>query len=174
MRELENAPAERRQVSERPCDRGVNSRVNKDVDHASFTRRRTAVHTTVAGPSGHLPTLGRRVLQLTETTGQPGIALIGPASTHISCISPPMWCMSLSLSLDAKATLGSGEHRDGAGVDTCSIPKRLYPRIAYVSPMLMFSPHDFPPMFPNPTEEEPQGIRKVCSKRPEGMHGMVP
>ena len=40
----------------------------------------TAVHTTVAGPSGHLPTLGRRVLQLTETTGQPGVALIGPAS----------------------------------------------------------------------------------------------
>ena len=40
----------------------------------------TAVHTTVEGPSGHLPTLSRRVLQLTETTGQPGIALIGPAS----------------------------------------------------------------------------------------------
>ena len=40
----------------------------------------TAVHTTVAGPSGHLPTLGRRVLQLTETTGQPEFALIGPAS----------------------------------------------------------------------------------------------
>ena len=72
--------------------------------------------------------------------------------------------MSLSLSLDAEATLGSGEHRDGAGVDTCSIPKRLHPRIAYVSPMLMFSPHAFPPMFPNPTEGEPQDIRKACSK----------
>ena len=40
----------------------------------------TAVHTTVAGPSGHLPTLVRRVVQLTETTGQPEFALIGPAS----------------------------------------------------------------------------------------------
>ena len=40
----------------------------------------TAVHTMVAGPSGHLPTLGRRVVQLTETTGQPGLAVIGPAS----------------------------------------------------------------------------------------------
>ena len=80
LRELNNAPAERGQVSGRPCDRGVNSRVNKDVDHASFTRRHTAVHTTVAGPSGHLPTLGRRVAQLTETTGQPGLAVIGPAS----------------------------------------------------------------------------------------------
>ena len=38
----------------------------------------TAVHTTVEGPSGHLPTLGRRVVQLTETTGQPGIAVIRP------------------------------------------------------------------------------------------------
>ena len=54
--------------------------MNEDVDHASFTRRRTAVHTTVAGPSGHLPTLDERVVQLTETTGQPGFALIGPAS----------------------------------------------------------------------------------------------
>ena len=40
----------------------------------------TAVHTTVKGPSGHLPTLDGRVFQLTETTGQPGIALIGPDS----------------------------------------------------------------------------------------------
>ena len=62
LRELENAPAERGQVPERPCDRGVNSRVNKDVDHASFTRRHTAVHTTVEGLSGHLPTLVRRAL----------------------------------------------------------------------------------------------------------------
>ena len=40
----------------------------------------TAVHTTVAGPSGHLPTLGRRVSQPAETTGQPGFAVTGPAS----------------------------------------------------------------------------------------------
>ena len=34
----------------------------------------------VSAPSGHLPTLVRRIIQLTETTGQPGFALIGPAS----------------------------------------------------------------------------------------------
>ena len=38
----------------------------------------TSVHTTFTGSSLHLLTLGRRVLQLTETTGQPGLALIRP------------------------------------------------------------------------------------------------
>ena len=61
-------------------EHGVNSRVSTCERSMVNIFVHTAVHTTVAGPSGHLPTLGRRVLQLTETTGQPGIAVIGPGS----------------------------------------------------------------------------------------------
>ena len=37
LRELNNAPVERRQVQRRACERGVNIRVKDDVDDASFT-----------------------------------------------------------------------------------------------------------------------------------------
>ena len=92
---------------------------------------------------------------------------------HLMHIPPCDAC--LSLSLDAEATLGSGEHRDGAGVDTCSIPKRLHPRIAYVSPMLMFSPHAFPPCFPIPPRENLKTSGRLAqsrggtSRHPEGL-----
>ena len=38
----------------------------------------TSVHTTFSCPPLHLLTLGRRVAELTEISGQPGIVKIGP------------------------------------------------------------------------------------------------
>ena len=43
----------------------------------------TSLHTTVTCSALHLSALSGRVIQLTETTGQPGIAPIRPVRHHL-------------------------------------------------------------------------------------------
>ena len=56
------APAERARAQYSTRERTCEYRVNEDVDHASFTRRRTAVHTMLTELCLHPIALNRRVI----------------------------------------------------------------------------------------------------------------